>query len=843
MANFLKSLFVKGVEIDPAGAASDQVLKYNGTKFVPGTASTVGSIDDLSDVIVTTPSNGQALVYNGTDWVNGASGVAGSTYTATIGDGTNDVFVLSHGLNTRDVFVTIRNAASPYEVIDAYWAATTTGTVTIDFSVIPTTNSVRVAIYAAVTGNNTALALDTLTDVVVTSPLQFQGLMYDGTNWVNSNIPNVYLVRNNTGSTILKGTLVGAVGAEPSGRIDVAPFQVTGTENSELRAMGIATSNISSGVNGEVMSFGTLTGLDTRGSTASALAVGDETWAAGDILFAHPTVDGKLTNVRPQHDLAVAFITVRHASTGQIAIRIIPGNNHLEWMHDVSITSPTAGQVLTYNGTLWANASASGVDTINDLGDVVITSPTDGQVLKYNTATSLWTNASAGGGASITVSDTPPVSPTAGALWFESDSGLTFIYYDSQWIEIGAGASYDPITRIVQAKGDLILGTASQTVDRLTVGTNSQRLIANSSAATGVSWASDSTNTVIDAKGDLLVGATSDVVARLPVGTDTQIMVANSGATNGLSWVDQPSSFRNVLINGGMDVWQRGSGGVALSNGVIATAFLADRWCSYRPASGSTQSRVAAGLEGFQYALRMQRDSGNTSVAALYMNQSIETSTMMKLANKQVTLSFYARAGANYSASGSLFGARVVAGTGTDINIIYTGVTGGTEPVSTTPVLTTSWQRFTATGIIPAGTTAGGVYFFFTPTGTASTNDYVDITGIQLEASTLVTPFEQRPIGVELALCQRYCLSYVNLAMGYTRNSIDVYSPLCDYPTVMRTAPTLRSGATFTVSTGSAGAVTLASETTLNRAWLYNGSNNWSTGAIVKVTAILEAEL
>jgi cytoskeletal protein CcmA (bactofilin family) len=216
---------------------------------------------------------------------------------------------------------------------------------------------------------NSGVILDEISDVVIASPIQFQGLMYDGTNWVNSNIPNTYLVRNDTGSTILKGTLVGAVGAEPSGRIDVAPFQVTGTENSELRAMGIATSNISNGVNGEVMSFGTLTGLDTRGSTVSALAVGDETWAAGDILFAHPTVDGKLTNVRPQHDLAVAFITVRHASSGQIAIRIIPGNNHLEWMHDVVLTSPTDGQFLRYNSasTVWVNDTINlGTDTAGD---------------------------------------------------------------------------------------------------------------------------------------------------------------------------------------------------------------------------------------------------------------------------------------------------------------------------------------------------------------------------------------------------------------------------------------------------------------------------------------------
>ena len=72
------------------------------------------------------------------------------------------------------------------------------------------------------------------------------------------------------------------------------------------------------------------------------------------------------------------------------------------------------------------------------------------------------------------------------------------------------------------------------------MGTNNQRLIANSSASTGVSWASDSTNTVIDTKGDLLVGATNDVVARLPVGTDNQVLVVDSTATNGVAWKNNP---------------------------------------------------------------------------------------------------------------------------------------------------------------------------------------------------------------------------------------------------------------------------------------------------------------
>ena len=189
-------------------------------------------------------------------------------------------------------------------------------------------------------------------------------LKVDGTDyntvWAdNSAESTFYLVRNNTGSPILKGTLLAASGAEPSGRIDVAPFEVTGLQDSELRVMGVATANIANGVNGTVMSFGTLRNIDTRGNVASAIAVGDETWAEGDILYAHPTVDGKLTKVRPQHDLAVAFITVRHASSGQIAVRIVPGNFHLEWLHDVSLNYETI---------------------------------TDNQVLTYSTATSLWTS-------------------------------------------------------------------------------------------------------------------------------------------------------------------------------------------------------------------------------------------------------------------------------------------------------------------------------------------------------------------------------------------------------------------------------------------------------------------
>jgi hypothetical protein len=100
--------------------------------------------------------------------------------------------------------------------------------------------------------------------------------------------------------------------------------------------------------------------LDTRGDVVSSIAVGDETWAAGDILYVHPTVAGKLTNVKPEHAITVAIIITRHQSVGVLFVRPSSGG-HLEDIHDILINtgSLTNGQVLSYNSTsgLWENTN------------------------------------------------------------------------------------------------------------------------------------------------------------------------------------------------------------------------------------------------------------------------------------------------------------------------------------------------------------------------------------------------------------------------------------------------------------------------------------------------------
>ena len=307
--------------------------------------------------------------------------------------------------------------------------------------------------------------------------------------FANSAEQTLYLVRNNTGTTILKGTLLAASGAEPSGRIDVEPFVVTGLQDSELRVMGVATANISNGVNGTVMSFGTLVGVDTRGNVASALAVGDETWAEGDILFAHPTVAGKLTKVRPQHDLDVAFITVRHATSGQIAIRIVPGNFHLEWLHDVSITSPTNNQVLTYDSasSLWVNANnpADGVTsitatapltggTITSTGsiglDQTALSITKSQVSDFTsgTVTSAGTAQQAGTAVYAVNAGTAVYSTTSGTAVYSTTSGTAvFATNSGTAVNISGTVTQSQVTNLVSdlaLKAPLASPTFSGTV-------------------------------------------------------------------------------------------------------------------------------------------------------------------------------------------------------------------------------------------------------------------------------------------------------------------------------------------------------------------------------------------
>jgi hypothetical protein len=299
--------------------------------------------------------------------------------------------------------------------------------------------------------------------------------------------------------------------------------------------------------------------------------------------------------------------------------------------------------------------------------------------------------------------------------------------------------------------------------------------------------------TVVDAKGDLIAGTAADTVNRLAVGANGETLVADSSTSTGLRY--QSAYNGNACINGGMDIWQRGTSAV----GSYPT-YLADRWMNYRAVAGSTYSRQntsdTTNLPFIQYCQRVLRDTGNTATNALYISQSLENDQSRMFVGQTVTLSWYARAGANFSAASSNMNYELVYGTGTNQNVIA-GFTGQTNVVTGTKTLTTTWQRFSVTGTVASTATQLAINLFYTPVGTAGAADYMEVTGVQLELGSVATTFKRAggTIQGELAACQRYYYvaasganKSISMAAAYATNSAYGVLP---FKVSMRTAPTL----------------------------------------------------
>jgi hypothetical protein len=213
---------------------------------------------------------------------------------------------------------------------------------------------------------------------------------------------------------------------------------------------------------------------------------------------------------------------------------------------------------------------------------------------------------------------------------------------------------------------------------------------------------------------------------------------------------------KNFVLNGGMDIWQRTTSQTDGNNN-----YIADRWlCSQAPQV--TFSRQATGdttnLPFIQYCMRLQRASGGTQTNAMNIAQSFESVNSIPLAGKTVTLSFYARKGANFSQPSSSLTVQLITGTGTDQNAYTAGYTGSVTAINQSAVLTTTWQRFSYTATLATNITEVAVLVIGGVSGTAGAADYYEITGIQLEAGSVATPFSRNAgtIQGELAACRRY---------------------------------------------------------------------------------------
>jgi len=221
--------------------------------------------------------------------------------------------------------------------------------------------------------------------------------------------------------------------------------------------------------------------------------------------------------------------------------------------------------------------------------------------------------------------------------------------------------------------------------------------------------------------------------------------------------------MRNRIINGAMQVWQRGTSFTGINN---SPTYSADRWGGFVSAvvTGEQILRSTSVPTGFQYSAAFGRTASNTNTNSIFLVQLIESVNMLDLASQTVTLSFWAKSGANYS--GGNLSVLVNSGTSADQSLATfsagpcTGYTGNASVINGSQTITSTWTRYSFTGSVGATAQELGVAFGYTPTGTAGADDNIYITGVQLEKGSIATAFDYRPYGTEYVLCQRY---YQNL--------------------------------------------------------------------------------
>ena len=263
---------------------------------------------------------------------------------------------------------------------------------------------------------------------------------------------------------------------------------------------------------------------------------------------------------------------------------------------------------------------------------------------------------------------------------------------------------------------------------------------------------------------------------------------------------------KNKIINGDFGIWQRGAS-VAIAAGT--RVYAPDRWWFYQGTGTATVSQQSPGITGVRYSARYQRNAGQTATATMYMQQSIETSMAIPCAGKTMTISFYAKCGANYSSGSNSLTVQIAQGTGTDESG-FGGYTGNSSALSTSVTLTTSFQFFTATFSLSSAATEFQPIFLYAPAGTAGANDWFEIANIQIEAGSVATPFTTATgtLQGELAAAMRYyyrtngASNSTTYAVGHCENTTTAIFPVA-LPVPMRVVPTSIDFAGLRVYSGS----------------------------------------
>jgi len=326
----------------------------------------------------------------------------------------------------------------------------------------------------------------------------------------------------------------------------------------------------------------------------------------------------------------------------------------------------------------------------------------------------------------------------------------------------------------------------------------------------------------------------SQTTAQLISGTSAQSPTFGATTVTSLNG-GQLAGTRNRIINGAVAVDQRNAGAAQTFTAAAALAYNVDRWYGYCTGANVTGQQVAGATAG-EYRYRF---TGAASVTAIGFGHRIEQLNSTDLASSTATLSVDLANSLLTTVTWTAYYATTANTFGTLASPTRTQIATGTFTVTSTVT------RYNTNISVPAAATTGIEIVF---TVGAQTSGTWTIGNVQLEPGTVATPFERRSYGAELALCQRYFQKLTLALLGFTSSIRHLDQPVYALKTTMRSAPTLDSGATYTVAAGSAGTPTVnpnatAGTSTPDSVFFWNTAANWSVGEYAAVTCGLSSEL
>ena len=287
----------------------------------------------------------------------------------------------------------------------------------------------------------------------------------------------------------------------------------------------------------------------------------------------------------------------------------------------------------------------------------------------------------------------------------------------------------------------------------------------------------------------------------------------NTASINGATPTNDNLMGRNKVINGAMEIAERGTSAVTASQ-----SFPVDRFKIIHYIDGAlSMQQDSSAPAGFISSAKFTTTTADTSLGTsqyVFFQQRIEGTNIADLAwgtasAKTVTLSFWVRS----SLTGTFGGTLMNSGYTRSYPFSYTISAADTWEQKTITIAgetTGTWLTDTGIGIrlsfgLGVGSNYGGTAGawasseLYAPTGATSVIGTLNatwyITGVQLEAGSVATSFERRPYGQELALCQRYLPVVLSgngdvAGSGYCATTNTNFQIAIPFKVPARTAPT-----------------------------------------------------